>query len=69
MASVPAIIDKGSSYIMESLGFSRALKGEGIGTLKMEKEEEDWGRGSPFPFRAFLPLPLTGLFCASLKGY
>ena len=28
----------------------------------MEKEEGDWGRGSPFPFRAFLPLPLTGLF-------
>ena len=71
MASVPAIKDKGSSYVMESLRsclHSERWKGREL-RLKTEKEEGDWGRGSPFPFRAFLPLPLTGLFCASLKGY
>ena len=44
------------------------MKGEGIGTLKMEKEEGDWGRGSPFPFRVFLPLPLPGLFAPALEA-
>ena len=34
----------------------------------MEKEEGDWGTGSPFPFRPFLPLSLPGLFAPALQA-
>ena len=71
-ASVPAIIDKGSSYIMELLGSglrSERWKGWGGGELGQKgRKSRGLGKRSSCSFRAFLPLHLPGLFAHTLQA-
>ena len=69
MASVPAIIDKGSSYIMESLGFSlrsERWKARELGHWKWRKKR---GIGEEGPLFALFFLSLSrGFFAPALKA-
>ena len=71
MASVPAIIDKGSSYIMESLGFSlrsERWKGRELGHWKWRKKMGIGEEGPLFLFALFFLSLSRGFFAPALKA-
>ena len=71
MASVPAIIDKGSSYIMESLGFSlrsERWKARELGHWKWRKKRGIGEEGPLFLFALFFLSLSRGFFAPALKA-